>query len=230
MRVLPENIYIVEQKSEKPGCVFLFLNDFVAKSTPHHIYVVSNKKIKEKDYYYSPIHKMAFMCLSKKQYLSEDCKRLEYSTDTNLTDLTKFKLLTSVQITKCIKLFNTLKKPTIHVLLNMLFENPEFTYVKVGGSLDGPQLVVISKILNDTMKEDFLLFDNLGGKAFDIMVDGNLRNSTERFKDFLLKDRKHLILAYKIKGVEFISDQFKDKVLNFKGGQVNSINVFKQTK
>lgn len=105
----------------------------------------------------------------------------------------------------------------IATLLRMLFEQPQFRYVK-GGQLYGTDFLNLSYLLLDKYDGDFLLFRNGGGRALDMIVNPEHNpNNVISVLDFLNKDDVHKswLLAYRIDGKETMSPEF---VRNCKNG------------
>lgn len=83
-------------------------------------------------------------------------------------------------------------------------ENP-YNNIVNSGTFKVMDLTAINKVLNDT-EDDFLIFDNAGGKKFDIMFDRTLPNkkgedTLYKVKDFiehLLKENKAWIYCYQV--------------------------------
>lgn len=210
-----KNIKLVSLTNKQLGSIYLFPNNFIKESKPYHIYIVSNKKIKEGDWYFSDIHQLPFKCLDKKQYFDKsNDKKVELTTDESLLDLPK---LSIKDTKKYIDIYNKHKEPSIADLLNILFRKPNFKYFNGAGEVYGTQILTISNILSYQQKDDFLLFDNLGGKKFDIIVNSKeYPKAVISVKDQLKKEHPGWLLAYQIDGKEFILKEFKTYILNHK--------------
>jgi hypothetical protein len=90
-------------------------------------------------------------------------------------------------------------------ILKVAFAREGFKYVNGGSTLTGSHFLKIVDIMEDRMEGNFLLFDNAGGKAFDVMID--LPDFPGRVRDFvshLEKENPSWIIAYRIDGVETI--------------------------
>ena len=87
--------------------------------------------------------------------------------------------------------------------LKEFMENP-YTYIVSSGSFKVVDFTNLNKILNNT-EDDFLIFDNAGGKKFEIMFDRTLPDEkgidlykVEVFIEHLLKEHKNWIYCYQI--------------------------------
>ena len=88
--------------------------------------------------------------------------------------------------------------------LQEFMENP-YTYIVSSGSFKVVDFTNLNKILNNT-EDDFLIFDNAGGKKFEIMFDRTLPNEkgvdtlykVEAFIEHLLKEHKSCIYCYQL--------------------------------
>lgn len=85
--------------------------------------------------------------------------------------------------------------------LREFMENPDNKIVS-GGSFTTKDFNDLNKIINNT-EEDFLIFDNAGGKKFDIMFDRKHSGDPKiyKIKDFiesLLRDHKSWIFCYQL--------------------------------
>jgi hypothetical protein len=65
--------------------------------------------------------------------------------------------------------------------LEAILKQERFIYSR-GGKVSGNDILKIMGIINDTFEGDFMIFDNAGGRAFDIAT--NLAEFTNRVKDF----------------------------------------------
>lgn len=89
--------------------------------------------------------------------------------------------------------------------LQEFMENPFNNIVSPGGSFNVEDFTKLNKILNNT-EDDFLIFDNGGGKKFEIMFDRILPDENgidtlykvETFIKFLSKENKKWIYGYQL--------------------------------
>lgn len=92
--------------------------------------------------------------------------------------------------------------------LKVVFSQEDFTYVN-SGSLKGKTFLTLASIIDGSFTEDFMIFDNAGGKKFDVVI--NLSDFPSRVKDFteaLKKEHPSWLLAYRIDGKETITKSF----------------------
>jgi hypothetical protein len=88
--------------------------------------------------------------------------------------------------------------------LQEFMENP-YTNIVSSGSFKVVDFTNLNKILNNT-EDDFLIFDNAGGKKFEIVFDRTLPDKkgvdtlykVKAFIKYLLKERKSWIYCYQL--------------------------------
>lgn len=86
-----------------------------------------------------------------------------------------------------------------------------YTNIVQSGSFKVMDFNNLTKVINNT-EEDFLIFDNMGGKKFDIMFDRTLPNEKDEatlykvkdFIDYLLKKHKNWIYCYQLNGEQTV--------------------------
>lgn len=94
--------------------------------------------------------------------------------------------------------------------LKEFLSNPDTTIVS-SGTFRVRDFNNLNKVLNST-EEDFLIFDNGGGRKFDIVFDRTIQdengqNITYKIKeliDHLLKEHKNWIYCYQLNKEQFI--------------------------
>jgi hypothetical protein len=98
---------------------------------------------------------------------------------------------------------------SISNILKIAFSREEFKYIN-GGVLTGNNFLQFLDIFEDRMKGNFLLFDNAGGRAFDVAVDlPDFPNRVSDLASHLEKENPSWIIAYRIDGVETIGKGLK---------------------
>jgi hypothetical protein len=98
--------------------------------------------------------------------------------------------------------------------LETFLSDPESTLAR-NGSFTADDFNRLRKVLNGTT-EDFLIFDNGGGKKFDIMFDREYFNEdgqiqVHKIKNFilyLLREHRAWIYCYQLAGVQTILKKF----------------------
>lgn len=97
----------------------------------------------------------------------------------------------------------------IHELLKQLFEREDFVYAS-NGKVTGKDFLFLNCLLNGEYEGDYLVFDNRGGRKFDISVNQlpDCPNLVRDFTQSLLKQHPNWVYAYRIDGVETICDRF----------------------
>ena len=94
--------------------------------------------------------------------------------------------------------------------LEKIFLREAFVYAS-GGKVEGKTILQISSIINGSFTEDFMLYDNAGGRKFDVVTNlEEYPNRVSELKDALLKESPSLVLAYRIDGKETITRSFKN--------------------
>jgi hypothetical protein len=109
------------------------------------------------------------------------------------------------------KTFNILPDNiSIGKALETVFLQEDFVYSS-GGKVEGKTILQINSIINGIFTEDFMLFDNAGGRKFDIVTNlEEFPNRVRDFKDALLKENPSWVLAYCVDGKETITPSFKN--------------------
>jgi hypothetical protein len=109
------------------------------------------------------------------------------------------------------KTFNILPENiSIGKALETVFLQEGFVYSS-GGKVEGKTILQINSIINGTFTEDFMLFDNAGGRKFDVVTNlEEFPNRVRDFKDALLKENPSWVLAYRVDGKEIITPSFKN--------------------
>ncbi len=81
------------------------------------------------------------------------------------------------------------------------------TISNVGGRLTGEYIIKLMKILDESL-DNYIIFDNAGGNAFEIRVFNESYGDLENFKRFGTVHLKPYVYAYKIDGKEVIVKPF----------------------
>jgi len=88
------------------------------------------------------------------------------------------------------------KKQPIADLLRLLFSQTDYYYA-AGGRITGKDLITIVDIMNNRLKGDYVIFENAGGKAFDVYVSDEA--NPNKVKEFIEVDSvKSWILATRV--------------------------------
>ena len=77
----------------------------------------------------------------------------------------------------------------------------------VGGRITGDFIIKLMKV-NDESLDNYIIFDNAGGNAFDIRVYNESYINLEKFKADATIHLKPYVYAYKINGIETIVKPF----------------------
>jgi hypothetical protein len=93
-------------------------------------------------------------------------------------------------------------KADISNMLNTFLQNNS-TISNVRGRITGHFIINILKVLDGTL-DNYIIFDNAGGKTFDIKTYNDSFVSIEQFEMFATVYAKQYVYAYKINGVETI--------------------------
>ena len=100
-----------------------------------------------------------------------------------------------------------MKESKIQQMVSEFFSN-EWNSLCMGGTLYVRDFKLMLSVLDGTIDGDFLIYDNLGGRPFDILVNSEQYPKTVQIiLAHMKKERPYAIFAYRIKGKETILRQ-----------------------
>ncbi len=96
-----------------------------------------------------------------------------------------------------------MKPAPIAAMLHAAFEDNDFVLSKIRSVFDARDFKNIAYAMQDAPEGDFLVFDNLGGKPFDVWTE---REYTDMgaFVESMMKTQKPCVFAYQLAGKQTI--------------------------